>query len=73
MARHNYQMMKMEINTKETCADYAVKAAQGIVVAAVMPVIFTAGLMCAGAIGALAVGEMGAKTIKKIKNRVTGE
>lgn len=65
--------MKMKTSTKEMCADYAVKAAQGIVVAAVMPMIFVTGLVCAGAIGALSVGEAGAKVIKKIKNRTIGK
>ena len=65
-------MMKMKSSAKEMCGEYAVKAVQGVAVAAVMPAIFVTGIVCAGLIGTLIVGEAGVKTIKKIKNRTLG-
>jgi hypothetical protein len=65
-------MMKMKTSTKETCAEYAVKATQGVIVAAAMPVIFTIGVVGITALVSMKAAAATVRTTKKIKEYVTG-
>jgi len=63
----------MKSSVKETCAHYAVKATQGVIVAAAMPAIFAIGLVGVTALAAMKTVNAAGETIKKIKKHTTGK
>ena len=59
-----------EPSLKEACGEFAIKAAQSMIVLPLMPVMFMVGIVSAGTLACLSVGStVGSVVKKKIKGK----